>query len=264
MLSRTRTPVRLPCVVVAVFGAVAVQAADQPGTGADDVRLETVTVYARRLTPMSRVTATVTVIDQARIETTLATDIRELVRYEPGISVRNDPFRFGLDTVAVRGLGGNRVAVEIDGIPAAAGFAIGSYADSGRSYVDAAFIDRVEILRGPASSLYGSDAIGGVVAMTTLTPQRLLAWDDGGYALRTEAGYDTGNDASRAVVLAASEIGAAQWLLGYSRRAGSEAGTAADVEPNPADFTSDSVLLKVAGDAPGGALMLTLELKSYR
>ncbi len=131
--------------------------------------LETVTVYARRLTPVSRVAATVTVIDQARIETTLATDIRELVRYEPGLSVRNDPFRFGLDTISVRGLGGNRVAVEVDGIPAAGGFAVGSYADSGRAFVDAAFVDRVEFLRGPASSLYGSDAIGGVVAMTTLT-----------------------------------------------------------------------------------------------
>ncbi len=181
------------------------------------------------------------------------------MRYEPGLTVRNDPFRFGLDTISVRGLGGNRVAVEIDGIPAAGGFAVGSYADSGRAYVDAAFVDRVEVLRGPASSLYGSDAIGGVVAMTTLTPERLLARGEGGFAVRTEAGYDSENEAWRAVALAAGEIGPAQWLLGYSRREGQEAGTAADVEPNPADFTNDSALLKVAGDAPGGPLTLTLE-----
>jgi len=250
-------PLRL--VVMGIAAATAVPAfATSRGPGVD-TELETITVYARRLTPVSRVAATVTVIDQARIESTLATDIRELVRYEPGLSVRNDPFRFGLDTISVRGLGGNRVAVEIDGIPAAGGFAVGSYADSGRAYVDAAFVDRVEVLRGPASSLYGSDAIGGVVAMTTLTPARLLARSEGGFAVRTEAGYDSENAAWRAVALAAGEIGPAQWLLGYSRRDGQEAGTAADVEPNPADFTNDSALLKVAGDAPGGPLTLTLE-----
>jgi hemoglobin/transferrin/lactoferrin receptor protein len=232
--------------------------ADAPEAGSSD-DLETITVYARRLTPVSRVAATVTVIDQGRIEATLATDIRELVRYEPGISVRNDPFRFGLDTISVRGLGGNRVAVEIDGIPAAGGFAVGSYADSGRAFVDPAFVDRVEILRGPASSLYGSDAIGGVVAMTTLTPERLLEPASSTYVVRTEAGYDSENAASRAAVLAAGTLGEANLLVGYSRRTGHESDTAADVTPNPSEFTNDSVLLKVAGAIPGGPLTFTAE-----
>jgi hemoglobin/transferrin/lactoferrin receptor protein len=168
------TPPFLRSAVAALLTAVTLPVGSQPLPAAGS-ELETITVYARRMTPVSRVAATVTVIDQARIETTLATDIRDLVRYEPGLSVRNDPFRFGLDTITVRGLGGNRVAVEVDGIPAAGGFAVGSYADTGRVFVDPAFVDRVEFLRGPASSLYGSDAIGGVVAMTTLTPGRLLA-----------------------------------------------------------------------------------------
>jgi hemoglobin/transferrin/lactoferrin receptor protein len=238
---------------------VVVPTAGQADTAVDDSSLETVTVYARRLTPVSRVAATVTVIDQARIETTLATDIRELVRYEPGLSVRNDPFRFGLDTISVRGLGGNRVAVEVDGIPAAGGFAVGSYADSGRAFVDAAFVDRVEFLRGPASSLYGSDAIGGVVAMTTLTPAKLLAQGEGHRAVRTDAGYDSENDGWRAAALAAAAIGGTQWLLGYSRREGHEADTAADVTPNPSEYTNDSALLKVTGAVPGGPATFTAE-----
>jgi len=242
-----------------MLAAVVVPAAGQAGTAVDDSGLETVTVYARRLTPVSRVAATVTVIDQARIETTLATDIRELVRYEPGLSVRNDPFRFGLDTISVRGLGGNRVAVEVDGIPAAGGFAVGSYADSGRAYVDAVFVDRVEFLRGPASSLYGSDAIGGVVAMTTLTPEKLLAQGEGHRAVRTDAGYDSENDGWRAAALAAGAIGGTQWLLGYSRREGHEADTAADVTPNPSEYTNDSALLKVTGVVPGGPATFTAE-----
>ncbi len=245
--------------VALLLGAAAIPATAQSTGVAADTELETITVYARRLTPVSRVAATVTVIDQARIEATLATDIRELVRYEPGISVRNDPFRFGLDTISVRGLGGNRVAVEIDGIPAAGGFAVGSYADSGRAFVDPAFVDRVEILRGPASSLYGSDAIGGVVAMTTLTPDRLLEPASNQYVVRTEAGYDSENAASRAAVLAAGTLGQANWLVGYSRRTGHESDTAADVTPNPSDFTNDSALLKVAGAVPGGPLTFTGE-----
>jgi hemoglobin/transferrin/lactoferrin receptor protein len=250
-------PLRL--VVMGIVAAAAVPAFAAPPSPGWDTELETITVYARRLTPVSGAAATVTVIDQARIAATLATDIREIVRYEPGISVRNDPFRFGLDTIAVRGLGGNRVAVEIDGIPAAGGFAVGSYADSGRAFVDAAFVDRVELLRGPASSLYGSDAIGGVVAMTTLTPARLLAPGAGPYVVRTEAGYDTENEAWRAAVLAAGTVGAADWLVGYSRNEGHESETAADVTPNPTDFTSDSVMVKLSGAVPGGPLTFTAE-----
>ena len=247
------------CAAAAVLSPWAAAASGQLVGAAGADTLETITVYARRLTPVSRVAATVTVIDQARIETTLATDIRELVRYEPGLSVRNDPFRFGLDTISVRGLGGNRVAIEIDGIPAAGGFAVGSYADSGRAYIDTAFVDRVEFLRGPASSLYGSDAIGGVVAMTTLTPSALLARPGDDLTVRTEAGYDSENAAWRAAALMAGEIGGAKWLLGYSRREGQEAATAASVAPNPVDFTNDSAMLKVVADGPGGPLTFTAE-----
>jgi len=259
MTTCSRLPARLPSVVAAIFTALAAPATGQAARGIDDSDLETITVYARRLTPVSRVAATVTVIDQARIETTLATDIRELVRYEPGLSVRNDPFRFGLDTISVRGLGGNRVAVEIDGIPAAGGFAVGSYADSGRAYVDAAFVDRVEFLRGPASSLYGSDAIGGVVAMTTLDPGKLLQQGAGAHALRTEAGYDSENEGWRAVAIAAGANGGTQWLVGYSRREGRESGTAADVTPNPSEYTNESALLKVTSALPGGPVTFTAE-----
>ena len=223
--------------------------------------LETVTVYARRITPMTRVAATVTVVDEARIDATLASDIRELVRYEPGLVVRNDPFRFGLDTISIRGLGGNRVAVEIDGIPAAGGFAVGSYADSGRAFLDTAFVHRVEFLRGPASSLYGSEAIGGIVAMSTLTPRHLLQDTAGdGLGLRTQAGYDTQDAGWHAAALLAGQAGPGDWLLGYVRREGHEVDTAADVEPDPRNSRSDAVLAKyVLPDLAGGPLTFAFE-----
>jgi hemoglobin/transferrin/lactoferrin receptor protein len=54
---------------------------------------------------------------------------------------------------------------------------VGSYADSGRDYLDLGLINRVEILRGPASVLYGSQALGGVVLMQTLSGSDLLTAD---------------------------------------------------------------------------------------
>jgi hemoglobin/transferrin/lactoferrin receptor protein len=209
---------------------------------------------------VTRVAATVTVIDAARIEATLASDIRELVRYEPGLTVRNDPFRFGLDTISVRGLGGNRVAVEIDGVPAAGGFAVGSYADSGRAFLDPAFVQRVEFLRGPASSLYGSEAIGGVVAMTTYTPAHLLRPGNERFASRMAAGYDSQDQGWHAVAMVAGQAGLGEWLLGYVRREGHESDTAAAVEPNPRDYVNDALLAKyVLPEAPGGALTIAFD-----
>jgi hemoglobin/transferrin/lactoferrin receptor protein len=245
--------------VACLFAAEARAEPGQPPEAGASGRLETVTVYARRMVPLTRVAASVTVIPRESIERGLVSDVKQLVRYEPGLSVRNDPFRFGLDTFAIRGVGGNRVAVEIDGIPAAGGFAIGSFSDSGRSFVDAAFLERVEVLRGPASALYGSDAIGGVVALSTLTPRSVLA-EEAQRGLRTEAGASGVDDGWHAVAIGATRVGAVEALLGYARRVGSAADTAADVEPNPRDYTSDSLLARLDIDGtPGGPLALTVE-----
>jgi hemoglobin/transferrin/lactoferrin receptor protein len=241
--------------LVAVMLAAA--ATPQPVRAANDLapsaELETVTVYARRLTPVSRVAASVTVVDRLQIERDLSADAKDLVRYEPGLTVRNDPFRFGLDTFSVRGLGGNRVAIEIDGIPAAGGFAVGSFSDTGRSFVDLAFVDRVEFLRGPASSLYGSDAIGGIVAMTTTQPSQMLANVHGSFAARSEAGYSSVDTGWHASAVGAIAAGPGDLLIGYVRREGHEPDTASDVKPDPRDYTSDSVLLKytLSGVAAG-------------
>jgi hemoglobin/transferrin/lactoferrin receptor protein len=172
--------------------------------------------------------------------------------------VRSDPFRFGLDTFTVRGVTGNRVSVEVDGIPSAGGFSIGSYSDSGRSFVDLGFVRTVEVLRGPASSLYGSDAIGGVVAMSTLEPRDLLGAR--GTGLRTEAGYAGDDDGWHALALGAASFGSVDAMLGYVHREGQELETAADVPPDPRDYDADSMIAKLVLRAtPGGALTLTAE-----
>lgn len=261
-MPKLRAAVRRVAAIAAAAVAVptAGHADRAPTADAPAADLETITVYARRLTPVSRVAASVTVLDLQQIERTLSTDVKELVRYEPGLSVRSDPFRFGLDTFAVRGLGGNRVAVEIDGIPAAGGFAVGSYSDTGRSFIDLAFVDRIEFLRGPASSLYGSDAIGGIVAMTTVQPADVLAGAPGTVGLRTEAGYANVDEGWHAALLGAAEAGPGELLLGYVRREGHAADSAADVKPDPRDYTADSLMLKYRlGNLPGGPLTFSAE-----
>jgi hemoglobin/transferrin/lactoferrin receptor protein len=115
------------------------------------------------------------------------------------------------------------------------------------------------VLRGPASSLYGSDAIGGVVAMTTLSPRSLLGADRRS-GLRSEAGGSGADDGWHAAAIAAGRAGAADALLGYVHRAGHELDTAADVTPNPSEYTSDSLLAKLElASVPGGPLSLAAE-----
>ena len=256
---KLKAEVRRLAVAMVATAASGASLAQDGGAVAPEAGLETVTVYARRLVPIAQVAATVTVIPRETIDRTLVTDFRDLVRYEPGLTVRNDPFRFGLDTISVRGVGGNRVAVEVDGIPAAGGFAIGSFSDSGRNFVDPAFVERVEVLRGPASSLYGSDAIGGVMAITTTTPRDLLG-GDGIRGLRSEGGYSGADEGWHAVAVGAAEAGAARLLLGYAHRTGNELDSAADVTPNPRDYASDALLAKAEWrDMPGGPLTLAGE-----
>src|SRR3989338_5320932 len=93
---------------VAGGGRAAAQEADGGGSGTGTVyALDSVTVTATR-TPSDvfNVPSTVTVIDAEEIEEALATDIKDLIRFEPGISVPTSPSRFGA-APAPTGRGGN-------------------------------------------------------------------------------------------------------------------------------------------------------------
>jgi hemoglobin/transferrin/lactoferrin receptor protein len=116
---------------------------------------------------------TVSVIDKEDIERYLVRDIEDLVRFEPGVSVDSSG-PFGLSGFRIRGIGGDRVLTKIDGIRIADEFSFGPFQDSNRDFVDVDELKSVEIVRGPASSLYGSDAIGGVVTFITKDPADYL------------------------------------------------------------------------------------------
>ncbi len=191
--------------------------------------------------PIGEVAGTVTVIEADRIDDDLVHDLVGLFRYEPGISVSSDPNRFGIGDIGIRGVGGNRVAMEIDGVRLPQSFAIGSFSAAGRDYVDPELLKRVEILRGPASALYGSDALGGVVTYATKDPEDILLGRDRGYGLKS--GYNGDDRSWQATMSGALRMSRVSALAAYSRREGAErdvAGTTA----NPGDYVDENWLAK--------------------
>lgn len=219
--------------------------------------LETVTVVGKVEQPLAEVAATVSVITAADIERSLSGDLRDLVRLEPGLAVGTDPSRFGLGALAIRGLGGNRVLLETDGVPAASAFAVGSYSNAGRHFAELELVRRVEILRGPASSLYGSDAIAGVVATATIDPADLLRGEQR-LATRVRTGYSSDDDSWFTGLTGAARAGATDWLLAWGRRRGhAQEIASAAVRPNPRDSSSDAVLLRAVHHGLGRPLRMT-------
>jgi len=212
-----------------------------------------VTVVGRRPEPLQHAAAAVSVITPIDIETAVALDLGDVLSREPGVSVPRDPQRFGETGITVRGLGGNRVLVETDGVPAARAFAIGSFSNTGRQFTDLELVKRIELLRGPASALYGSDAIAGVLAMTTLDPSDVLG-PDGDYALRTRLGYSDDDGSLLAGLTGAWQSGPVQGLLGFTHRpAGERDHAGGEPPPNPTDRDTDALLARFvvpAGDRP--------------
>ena len=219
----------------------------------------TITVTATRLpTDVKEVPVTVSVIEEKAIADQLVTDIKDLVRYEPGISVPRGPTRFGAalgvtgragnDGFIVRGIGGNRVLIQVDGVRVPDGFTFGAQA-SGRDYVDIGLVKSVEILRGPASALYGSDGLAGAISFTTSDPADFLT---GGrkYGGLVRAAYSSADNEFAETGIAAARFGDLSAMISYTRRdfheldnKGEVGGTgAARTQPNPQDGRSNAVL----------------------
>ncbi len=243
--------------------------APEPDPSAGDARvLERITVTAAALpVTVGEATATVSVIEAEEIERRGVRDIKDLVRYEPGVSVRNQPGRFGLAGFNIRGLEGNRVLIRVDGVRVADAFAIGSFANAGRDAVDLDTLKQVEILRGPASSLYGSNALGGVVSFVTRDPLDYLLGDERA-AFRVRGGYSSVDDGKFGGFTQVFRSGAFSALAHVTHRQGTESdnfGTVAarDVTRtvnNPQDYRDEALLTKGVLDLDGfGELRATLE-----
>src|SRR5690606_23340937 len=104
---------------------------DNPGVSN---RLDAITVTATRTEhAVEDVPGSVSVIEREQMDRELARDLKDLFRYEPGVSVTTSYGRFGIGDIRIRGLSGNRVRMETDGIAIADAFAIGSFSNANRS-----------------------------------------------------------------------------------------------------------------------------------
>jgi vitamin B12 transporter len=129
----------------------------------DPVELEQVVVTATKTeVPLKTVAASVTVITREEIEARQATDVPALLREVPGLTVVQQGSRGGVATVFPRGGESNFTLVLIDGIKVNDA---GGFFDFGDLSTDN--IERIEIIRGPHSALYGADAMGSVIQIFT-------------------------------------------------------------------------------------------------
>ena len=142
----------------AAFTAASVQAQDAP------VDLGTL-VLSGGLVPVesSALGRSSTVLTEQEIDTLNTRYVADVLRQVPGVAVSRTGSFGGLTQVRIRGHEGNHTLVLIDGVEVAAPNQ-GEYDFGGLLSAD---VERIEVLRGPQSSLYGSNAIGGVISITT-------------------------------------------------------------------------------------------------
>lgn len=220
-----------------------------------------VVVASKRPRPLSDVVGQVSVIDAEFIERYLVENVDDLVRYEPGLNLEGSGTRFGANAVNIRGIGGNRVAIEVDGIPVRDRFAIGNYSDGGRNLSETDRIKRLEVLYGPASTLYGSDALGGVIAITTWDPDDLLARGDGKSWYSLRGGYKSANDSIVGSGVAAWGNDRNGFMFAATWRDGHELDNQAPVDApkDKQDWNSQDYFLRYTHDTQtGNRLRITL------
>ena len=225
---------------------------------------------------------TVTVKSDEQIADELVTDIRDLVRFEPGVSVQRQPARFGAalgatgragnDSFNIRGIGGNRVLIQVDGVRVPDGFSFGAQASGRGDYVDLGLVKSVEILRGPSSALYGSDGLAGAVSFITSDPSDFLEpGKNVGGLLR--AGYSSADEEFSETAILAGRSGNWSVMAAYTRRDYKELDNKGNVAggvtptgtsgkdastgplrtlPNPQDGHSNAALARIVYDPGNG------------
>ena len=142
-----------------------------------DIELDSVTIYMSRMNmPQPELGRNVSVIDGKQLSQLPVSSIDELLRYIPGIeSQTRNGFGVQADFI-IRGSTFNQVLVVVDGVrmndPLTGHF---------NSYIPVtpAEIERIEVLRGPASSIFGADAVGGVINIVTKTFSRQQSANSG-------------------------------------------------------------------------------------
>lgn len=185
----------------------------------------------RENTGIQNLASNATVITADNIAERGSTTLDEALALQPGVSMYGQG-RFGIEDIAIRGISGNRVKILYDGMPVADRFWFGPYQNSGRVYFDLNEVDRVEIIRGPVSSLHGASALGGVVSVEPTRPNTYLK-DDKRIGGKVEANYNSSNRAETVGgSLAFKPFDSLSGLISY-RYTGAHERSGADVDNQP-------------------------------
>lgn len=227
-----------------------------------DYLKEVVISATRTEQDINDVTNTVTTISAERIQQQMPADIKDLLRYETGVSVRAEPNRAsgvfrpngraGNEGVNIRGLEGNRVLLQVDGVRLPAIYESGPFAAGRGDYIDLEAFKRVEILRGPSSTQYGSDGLAGAVSFLTKDPTDLLTLGKSWQAA-LKLGYSSVDNSWSTVPSFAYANDVVEAMLLGSFRQGKQTDNMGDnnarnvsrTTPNAAENRSDYLLAKV-------------------
>ncbi len=157
-------------------------------TNGPTLQLDAITVNATKTDRLAIDSPeSVSVIDLEKIESTIPNSIGDLLEDIPGVELDGGPR--GLDEQPnIRGLGGNRVLIRVDG--ARKSFDAGH---RGRAFVDPELLRQVDVVRGPASTIHGAGALGGVIAFETKRADDFLE-DGDRFGFRLKQGWLSNSD----------------------------------------------------------------------
>ena len=154
----SRTPKLAAVAVLAAFSGLALQVQAQ-----ETVELDEVKVTASRVEQeLMDVNMSVSVITQEEIRRSSARNVGELLEDIPGVRINNDGGQ-GMKRIKIRGEDAFRTLVMIDGQKVSEHKSM----SGSPMLIDPSMIERIEVIKGPASVLYGSDAIGGAINIIT-------------------------------------------------------------------------------------------------
>ncbi|HEY8566156.1 MAG TPA: TonB-dependent hemoglobin/transferrin/lactoferrin family receptor [Beijerinckiaceae bacterium] len=234
-------------VALALSGAQSAAAQD----AANSTTLDAITVTADKVpSTVFDSPSTVSVTDAKEIDRKSINSPRDLAREEPGVSVGNQPARGGSTSYVIRGIGDNRVRIQVDGVKVPdfpeTNIGAGTYT---RDFVDFDSLKQVEIIRGPASALYGSDAVGGVVSYVTKDPADYLDLVGKNWFLGSKTGFDSTDRSFLQTATGAYRLGPWEVMLLTTRRQGREVEPNGRLKANALDSTAQNTLAKVVYNA---------------
>src|SRR5690348_11504697 len=167
-----RETLRITTAVLATLTMTAVCSSEAAANDLDEVAgvlhpvyLPVVTVATRTETPEYQIASSVTVITADEIAQQQARTLADVLRDVPGLNLVQSGGPGAQASVFMRGTNSNHTKVLIDGIDVSDPSSSGANFDFSQLLTQD--IERVEVLRGPQSGLYGSDAIGGVINIIT-------------------------------------------------------------------------------------------------